>query len=214
MQFGPMFLGKGHVGEYVFLGLIHHCRQLPDFGAELIGNLPPLLTGHLGGVLSKGGGDEGGDDAATALAGMGQDVAHEMHLAALPCGAENLGYSGFDALVGVGNDQFDAFQAAVLELAQGVDPQIRPFTFDRAVEEGLDSVVDVGAQLADLAFRDPGPTHGLHQIVHGAGRDALNIGFLDHGGQRLFRQPARLKEAGKVAAGSQLGNAQRLRPRP
>ena len=105
----------------------------------------------------------------------------------------------------VGNDQFDAFQAAALELAQGVgpenfgfrradvhaedfaspvgvdadrddhrhadhsafladfevrrvDPQIRPFALNGAVEEGLDPVVDVGAQPADLAFRDPGPT--------------------------------------------------------
>src|SRR5438477_4521145 len=41
-----------------------------------------------------------------------------------------------------------------------------------------------------------------------AGRDALDIGFLDHGGQRLLGQPARFEKDREVAAAPQLGDAQ------
>lgn len=43
-----------------------------------------------------------------------QDIAHEVRPAATPYGAENCGYGGLDPLVGVGNGQPDAFQAATL----------------------------------------------------------------------------------------------------
>ncbi len=46
--------------------------------------------GRPGVVLGEGGGDEGGDDAAAALSGMGERVAHEVDAAALPGGAEDL----------------------------------------------------------------------------------------------------------------------------
>jgi hypothetical protein len=38
--------------------------------------------------------------------------------------------------------------------------------------------------------------HRLHQRVDRAGRDALDVGFPDHRGQRLLGHPARLEEAG------------------
>ena len=41
-------------------------------------------------ALGKSGGDESGDDATTALAGMGHGISLKMHPAALPSGAENL----------------------------------------------------------------------------------------------------------------------------
>jgi hypothetical protein len=40
-------------------------------------------AGHVGILLGKGGGDEGSDDAPALLAGMRQDIAHEVHSAAL-----------------------------------------------------------------------------------------------------------------------------------
>jgi hypothetical protein len=46
--------------------------------------LAPLGAGHFGILLSKGGGDKGGDDAPALLAGMRQDIAHEVHAATLP----------------------------------------------------------------------------------------------------------------------------------
>jgi len=90
----------------------------------------------------------------------------------------------------------------------GVDPQIRPVALDRTGEEGLHLVVDLAAQLTDLALGDPGHAHGLHQIVHRAGRDALHIGFLHHGGERLLGHAARLQEAREVGAIAQLWDAQ------
>ena len=54
----------------------------------------------------------------------------------------------------------------------------------------------------------PIDTQGLHQIVDRAGRDALDIGFLDHCRQRLLGHPARFEKAGEVAALAQPGNVQ------
>ena len=97
--------------------------ELGQFGAQLVGDLAPLLARGLGVVLGEGGGDESGDDAAAALAGMGQGVAHEVHAAALPGGAQHFGDGRLDALVGVGDHQLDAAQAAPRELAQELGPE-------------------------------------------------------------------------------------------
>ena len=67
-------------------------------------------------------GDEGRDHAPPALARMSQHVAHEVDAAPLPGGAEHLRNSGLDALVRVGDHQFDAPQTAPGELAQEFRP--------------------------------------------------------------------------------------------
>src|SRR6185295_15534514 len=59
-----------------------------------------------------------------------------------------------------------------------------------------------------LALRDAAHAERLDQLVHRACGDALHIGFLDNGGECLLGQPPWLQEAGKVAALSQLRNAQ------
>jgi hypothetical protein len=41
----------------------------------------------------------------------------------------------------------------------GVDPQVRPFTLDRAAEEGADPLIELLADAADLAFGDAGHAH-------------------------------------------------------
>jgi len=46
--------------------------------------------------------------------------------------------------------------------------------------------------------------HRLRQLVHPAGRDAADPGFLDYGDQRLLRGLAWLKEAREIAALPQL----------
>ena len=89
-----------------------------------------------------------------------------------------------------------------------IDPQIRPVAFDRAVQERPDPLVDLGAQPRDLALGDPAHAHRLHQLVDRAGRDALDVGLLDHRGERLLGRPARLEEPGEVAALSQLRDLQ------
>lgn len=53
-------------------------------GTELVGDLAPLNSGRFGVVLGEGGSDKGREDAPAALAGMGQDVAYEVHAAPLP----------------------------------------------------------------------------------------------------------------------------------
>src|SRR5215470_11397743 len=53
--------------------------ELCHLGSELIGYLAPLGAGHFGILLGEGGGDERGDDTPAVLAGMGQDIAHEVH---------------------------------------------------------------------------------------------------------------------------------------
>ena len=89
-----------------------------------------------------------------------------------------------------------------------VDPQIGPVALDRPVEEGLDPFVDLFAEPRDLALGDAAHPHRLDQIVDRAGRDALDVGLLDHGGERLLGHPPRLQEAREVGALPQPGDAQ------
>ena len=89
-----------------------------------------------------------------------------------------------------------------------VDPQIRPVAFDRAIQERPHPLVDLGAQPRDLALGDPAHPHRLHQLVDRAGGDALDVGLLDHRGERLLGRPTRLEEPGEVAALSELRDLQ------
>ena len=89
----------------------------------------------------------------------------------------------------------------------GVDPQVGPLALDGAVKEGFDPLVDLLAEAADLALRDPAHAHRLDQVVHRAGRDALDVGLLDDSRQRLLGHPPRLQEAGEGAALAELGDA-------
>lgn len=63
-----------------------------------------------------------------------------------------------------------------------------------------------------LALADPFHAECLDEVVDRAGRDALDVGFLDHRGQCLLRDPARLQEGREVTAVSQLRDPQFDRP--
>ena len=54
---------------------------------------------------------------------MGQGVAHDVHAAALPGGVEHLGDRRLEPLVGVGDAEIDASEAAPGELAQEGGPE-------------------------------------------------------------------------------------------
>ena len=54
-----------------------------------------------------------------------------------------------------------------------IDP--RPVALDGPIEERVDAFVDLPAQPADLALRDPGHPHCLDQLVDRTGRDAPDI---------------------------------------
>ena len=100
MKLEAMRRREAHVGEHVGFGLVHHVGELWHACAELVGDLAPLAAGCRGVVLGESGGDEGSDDATTLAASMGQDVAHEVHAAALPGRIQHLGDGGLEAFVG------------------------------------------------------------------------------------------------------------------
>src|SRR5437764_5963638 len=77
-----------------------------------------------------------------------------------------------------------------------------------------DRSLDVLAQLGDLAFRDAGQAHCLHELVDATGRRAADPGLLDHHDQRFLGGLARLQERREVRALPRLGNAQAQRPEP
>jgi hypothetical protein len=81
-----------------------------------------------------------------------------------------------------------------------VDPEVGPRAFERTSKDGVHPLVDLTAEPADLALRHAAGTHGFHQIAHRTRRDAVDVGFLDHRGERLLHRPARLQEALQVAA--------------
>jgi hypothetical protein len=91
----------------------------------------------------------------------------------------------------------DATALAHLQIRR-IDPQVGPFAFDRAGQEGINALVDFLAQPAYLALGNAGPAHRLHEVIHGAGRHAMNVGFLDHCRQRLFDGTPRLEEGRKI----------------
>ena len=123
MQLLAVLLGEANVGEDVVLGFVHQGGELGDLGPELVGDLTPLDLRAVGVLLGEGGGDEGGDDAPTLAAGMGQQVAGEVHAASLPGGAEDPGRGGLQALVVVGDHQLHAAQPAPGQRAQELSPE-------------------------------------------------------------------------------------------
>ena len=77
------------------------CMVVPSglMSCMIVGDRTPLEAGSLGRLLREGGGDEGGDDAASAPAGMRQNVAHEVDAAALPRRCESLADRRLDAFM-------------------------------------------------------------------------------------------------------------------
>jgi hypothetical protein len=67
--------------------------------------------------FSEGGGDEGGDDATAALAGMGERIAQEVDAAAPPAGVRHLGDGGLQTFMRVGDHELHAAQAPPAQLA-------------------------------------------------------------------------------------------------
>lgn len=90
----------------------------------------------------------------------------------------------------------------------GIQPEVGPLAFNRAGEEGVHPLVDVLAQLGNLALGDARQPHGLDQIVDTPGRDACDPGLLDDGNKGLLGRLARLQERREIGAGPQLGDAQ------
>ena len=105
------------------------------------------------------------------------------------------------------SDRDDPARLARLQVRR-VDPQIGPGALDRPGEEGVHPLVDLRAQPRDLALRDTGRRHGFDEVVHGPGRDPMDIGLLDHGRKRLLGRAPRLEEGREVRAFAQLGDGE------
>ncbi len=244
-----------HVAEHLVLAVVHQGGELRPARPELVGDLAPGLLRRRPIGLQEGLAQRGGDHGVLSLGHVGERVAHPMHPAALPAGAEHPGDRLLEPFVSVGDDQLHALQAAArqaLEEARpeglglgradleaddlapavgidrhgdyrghrddppafalleigGVKPEIGPRALERAVEEGQDPLVDVLAELRDLALGDPRQTHGLHEVVDAPGRDATDPGLLDHRDQSFLGHLAGLEERREVAALAELGDAQ------
>jgi hypothetical protein len=98
---------RGHESEHIRLGLVHQPGELWDRRPQLFGDFASLQPGRFGVVLRKGGGDEGGDHAPSALSRMGERIAHEVDAAALPAGGQHLRHRGLDAFVRIRDHQLD-----------------------------------------------------------------------------------------------------------
>jgi len=44
VKLGPVLLGKGHVGEHIFLNTINEASKVRHFRPDLIGDVAPLLA--------------------------------------------------------------------------------------------------------------------------------------------------------------------------
>jgi hypothetical protein len=128
--------------------------------------------------------------------------------------AERFGFAGgkaedFALAFGIGPDSHycsrrDDPSALTAFDVRRVDPEIGPLAFDRAVQEGLHTLVYFFAQARHLALGDAGAAHRLDQVIDGACGDALDVGFLDNGCQRFLGRPARFKERWEVGSLAQL----------
>ena len=67
---------------------------------------------------------------------MGKRIAHEMHAAPLPGGAQNLGRRRLQAFVSIGDHQLDAGQATAVQGTEKVRPE--GFGLGRADRKGQD----------------------------------------------------------------------------
>ena len=133
--------------------------------------------------------------------GLGEADVHAEHLAA-PLGRR-----------ADGDDHRQRHDAPVLARLHvgGVDPDVA-IDVERPVEKGLDALVDIGAEPADLALGHAAHPQRPDQVVHPPGRDPVDVCLLDHRDQRPVDAAPRVQEPGKVAPLPQLREAQRHAP--
>lgn len=90
--------GEAGAGEHASLRFVHTGTELWPAGARLVGGLAPDLGGSLLIRLQEDLPDRGGGHGVLALGYVGQGIAHEVDVAALPGGALDAGDRTLEAL--------------------------------------------------------------------------------------------------------------------
>ncbi len=85
----------------------------------------------------------------------------------------------------------------------GVQPEVGVGALQGTLAEEAHLLVEPRAEAADGAPAHAGEAELGHEAVDLARTDAVDVGLLDDGHERLLRAAARLEEAGEVAAGAQ-----------
>lgn len=197
-------LGAGLVGDCAPLGVRGRCIFLSVGGADPGRDDPPLGLARVRESVAcevdvaalPGGPQRFGQRRLQALLGVGDDELHAGRAAPLQ-GAQEVQPEGFRLrtadrhaehlapAIGVDvhrdgdGDGDDAPRLADFHRGR-VEPEIGPVTLDRPGEEVAHALVDLRTQVRDLAAADPLHPYGADQVVHRAGRDALDAGFLNH----------------------------------
>jgi hypothetical protein len=149
-------------------------------------------------------------DAAQAASGEGAQKLGPEHLGLGGANGHAEHFAPAIAVDGDSDDHRNRDDATVLTgLHVGrIQPKIGPVALQWSIEKGRDLVVDFSAQPADLAFRNAGHAHCFDQIIDRARRYSLNVGLLDHRGERLLGHAARFQKGREITALAQLRDAQ------
>ena len=107
MEFQSMRGREVHVGQHISLGFVHEGREFGQSWLHPVDHLAPLDAGGGLVLLCENGADESGGEPASIAPGMGEKIAHEVYSAALPRRAQHSDDGGLQALMGIGDDQFD-----------------------------------------------------------------------------------------------------------
>jgi hypothetical protein len=120
----PVPGGEAGEGQQVLGGVVEHGLDLGQLPAEHAGDDVELLADVLLIGLGEDGADCGGDHLGVAPGDLGQDVAQEVHAAALPGRAEQHGGDrGLQSGVGVGDDQLNSGEPARLQRSEEGGPE-------------------------------------------------------------------------------------------
>jgi hypothetical protein len=104
--------GEPAEGEEVFGGVAEHGGDVGELGLEHVGD-SSSWEDVVGFGLGEDRADGGGDHLGGGFGDPGEDVAHEMHPAALPGGTdEHRGDGGLEAEMVIGDDELHAAQPA------------------------------------------------------------------------------------------------------
>lgn len=105
---------------------------------------------------------------------------------------------------------------ALADLEVGrIEPEIGPRALQRPGQESVHTLVDFGAEAADLALGHAARAHRLDQVVDRARRDAVDVGLLNNGNEGLLGRASGLQKAREGAAGTPLrsfGISSAIRP--